>query len=112
MRLDPHPGAEPGARWHALVWRRRGDMALRVFAAVPLGYAVASVWAMALARLLPGDRAEATVTATLVAFALCAAAAMWSFAARSGWRAVWTLALLGFVAGAATWLSISSTGRL
>ncbi len=93
-------------------WLRRGDMTLRVIAAVPLGYAAASLWAMALARLIPGNRAEATVAATLVAFALCAVAAMWAFAARSGWRAVWTLALLGALAGGATWLSIAATGRL
>jgi hypothetical protein len=93
-------------------WRRRGDMALRIIAAVPLGYAVASLWAMALARLLPGDRAEATAAATLVSFALCAGATMWAFAARSGWRAVWTLALCGLLAGGATWLSIMSSGRL
>lgn len=87
-------------------------MVLRVVAAVPLGYAVGSLWAMALARLLPGDRAEATVAATIVAFALCAFAAMWAFAARSGWRAMWTLVLLGAVAGAITWLSIQATGRI
>lgn len=96
----------------AEAWRRRGDMVLRVVAAVPLGYAVGSLWAMALARLLPGDRAEATITAMLVAFALCAFAAMWAFAARSGWRAVWTLILLGAVAGGITWASIAQTGRL
>lgn len=93
------------------VWRRRGDVALRVIAAIPLGYAVGSLWAMALARILPLARSEATVAATLVAFAICAAAAMWAFAARSGWRAVWTLALLGGVAGAITWISIASGGR-
>ncbi|MDP1028155.1 hypothetical protein Q5H91_13105 [Sphingomonas sp. KR1UV-12] len=93
-------------------WRRRTDMVLRVVAAVPLGYAVGSAWAMALARLLPGDRAEATVAATLVAFVICAVAAMWSFFARSGWRAVWTLALIGGVAAAITWASILSGGRL
>lgn len=93
-------------------WRRRGDMVLRVIAAVPLGYGVGSLWAMALARLLPGDRAEATITASLVAFALCAFAAMWAFAARSGWRALWTLVLLGAVAGTITWLSVQSSGRL
>lgn len=93
------------------VWQRRGDMTLRVMAAVPLGYAVGSLSAMALARVLPGDRAQATVTATLVAFAICAVAAMWAFAARSGWRAVWTLALVGGVAGAIAWLSISGAGR-
>jgi hypothetical protein len=87
-------------------------MALRVLAAVPLGYAAASLWAMALARMLPGDRAEATVAATLIALALCAFAAMWAFAARSGWHALWTLALLGAVAGGIAWISIVSTGRL
>lgn len=87
-------------------------MVLRTVAAVPLGYAVASLWAMALARLLPGDRAQVTIAATLIAFALCAFAAMWAFAARSGWRAVWTLAVLGTAAGAITYASIQMTGRL
>ena len=93
-------------------WARRGDIALRVVASVPLAYATASLWAMALARLLPGDRAEATVTAALIALALCALAAMWAFAARSGWRAIWTLGLAAAVAAAITWKSIDATGRL
>ncbi len=87
-------------------------MTLRVVAAVPLGYAVASLWAMALARLLPGDRVEATVTATLVAFVICAVAAMWSFFARSGWRAVVSLVAVGAPAAAITWISIAMSGRL
>ncbi|KQN16434.1 MULTISPECIES: hypothetical protein [Sphingomonas] len=93
-------------------WARRGDIALRVVASVPLAYATASLWAMALARLLPGDRAEATVTAALIALALCALAAMWAFAARSGWRAIWTLGLAAAVAAAITWISIDATGRV
>ncbi|TVV72924.1 hypothetical protein [Sphingomonas solaris] len=93
-------------------WRRGGDMALRVVAAVPLGYAVAAAWAMALARILPGDPAQAAVAATLVSFALCAFAAMWAFAARSGWRAFWSLALLGGTGGAIAWASIAASGRL
>lgn len=93
-------------------WTRRGDMALRVVAAIPLGYAVASLWAMALARILPGARSDATIAATLIAFVVCAAAAMWAFSARSGWRAFWTLALIGAVAGAITWASIQATGRI
>jgi hypothetical protein len=55
-------------------WARRGDLTLRVIAAVPLGYGVASLWAMALARLLPGTRSGdqmlAGVDATLLAFGL------------------------------------------
>jgi len=93
-------------------WRRRTDSGLRLLAAVPLGYAVASLWAMALARLLPMPAAPATITATLIAFAVCAAAVMWAYAARSGWRAVWTLALAGGIAAGITWASIAAGGRL
>ena len=100
------------ATGQAIAWRRRVDMALRIVAAVPLGYAVASLWAMALARILPGDRLEATVAATLVSFAICAIAAMWAFFAKSGWQAVWTLALIGGAAGAVAWISIASGGRI
>jgi hypothetical protein len=87
-------------------------MVLRVIAAIPLGYAVGSLWAVALARILPGPRAEATIAATLAALAICAAAAMWAFAARSGWRAFWTLILAGTVPAAIGWASIATTGRL
>ena len=86
-------------------------MTLRFLAAAPLGYAVASAWAMALARLLPMERSEATVAATLVALAICAAAAMYAYAARSGVRAFVTLAVLGGVAGAIAWVSIIDGGR-
>lgn len=78
---------------------------------MPLGYCVASLWAMALARLLPMSTEAATIVATLVAFALCAAAAMWAFAARSGWRATWTLLVSGSVAAIIAGISIVSTGR-
>lgn len=93
-------------------WPKRADLLLRVIAAIPLGYAVASLWAMALARLLPGPRSEATIVATLVAFVLCAIAAMWAFAARSGWRATWTLAVASAPAAAIAWISIQAAGRL
>lgn len=99
------------ARARILTWWHRGDIVLRIVAAIPLGYAVASLWSMALARILPMARSEATVTATLVAFAICAVAAMWAFAARSGWKAVWTLTLLGTVPALIAWISIASGGR-
>ncbi|WP_157134623.1 hypothetical protein [Sphingomonas sp. PAMC 26605] len=92
-------------------WRRRADAALRILVAMPGGYAVASLWAMALARILPGGPAAATITATLVAFALCAVTAMWAFAARSGWRAAWTTLLGGGIAAAIAFGSIALTGR-
>ncbi|MDO7840839.1 hypothetical protein [Sphingomonas immobilis] len=93
-------------------WLRRGDNALRILVAMPGGYAVASLWAMALARILPGGPANATIAATLVAFAICAVTAMWAFAARSGWRAFWTMLLAGAAAGAITAISIQLTGRI
>ncbi|WP_343520168.1 hypothetical protein [Sphingomonas sp.] len=89
------------------VLRRRGDLTLRILAALPLGYAVATLWAMALSRILPMPRVEATTTGMLVAFAICAVAAMWSFAAKSGWRACWVLAVAGGIAAAITWLSMA-----
>jgi hypothetical protein len=95
-----------------ILWRRAIDNALRLIAALPVGYAVASLWAMALARILPGDPAAAVIIGTLIAFALCAFAAMWAYAARSGWRALWTLLVAGGVAGAITWGSIAVGGRL
>lgn len=93
-------------------WKRRGDVALRIVAAVPLGYAVASLWAMALARLLPGSPSEASIAAALIALALCAVAAMYAFAARSGLRAFVVLLTLGAVAGAIAWGSIAAGGRV
>ncbi|MEW9856512.1 hypothetical protein [Novosphingobium sp. M1R2S20] len=96
----------------AAPWRRRGDAALRLLAALPLGYAVASLWAMALARVLPGPPEEATVAASLIAFLICAVAAMYAYAARTGWRAFWVLTAAGGLAAFIAWLSISAGGRL
>nr|WP_209023456.1 hypothetical protein [Sphingomonas jejuensis] len=78
---------------------------MRVLAAVPVGYAVASLWAMALARTLPGGPSEATIWATLIAFVVCAVAAMGAFAARSGVRAMAVLMLLGGIAAAIAWMA-------
>ena len=110
--MTPDTTTESRCRETAETWRRWGDAGLRLLAAVPVGYAVASLWAMALARLLPMNAAEATVTATLFAFIICAVAAMWAYAAPSGWRAFWTLAVAGVLAGTITWLSLKATGRL
>jgi hypothetical protein len=92
----------------AALWRRRGDLALRILAALPLGYAVATLWAMALSRILPMNASEATTTGMLAAFAICAVSAMWAFAAKSGWRAFWVLAAAGGVAAAITWASMGA----
>lgn len=96
----------------ALAWRRRGDVGLRVLAAIPVGYAAASLWGMVLARFVPAAASEASIIGQLVAFVLCAGFAMWAFAAPSGWRALWTLAAIGGVAGAIVWISLSTGARL
>ncbi|WP_294327144.1 hypothetical protein [uncultured Sphingomonas sp.] len=95
-----------------VLWRRVGDNALRLIAALPVGYAVASLWSMALARILPGDPVQATIAAALIALVLSALAAMWAYAARSGWRALWTLVVAGAVAGGICWGSIAVWGRI
>lgn len=95
-----------------ILWRRVGDNALRLIAALPVGYAVASLWSMALARILPGDPVQTTVAAALIGLVICAAAAMWAYAARSGWRALWTLVVAGAVAGGVCWGSIMLWGRI
>ena len=92
-------------------WRRRGDQALRLLTAMPLGYAVATLWAMALSRILPMDPADATVTGMLAAFVLCPATAMWAYAARSGWHAFRLVAAAGIVAAAIVWIAVASGGR-
>lgn len=93
-------------------WRRRGDVGLRVLAAIPVGYVAASLWGMVLARLLPGGASEISIIGQFVAFVLCAGFAMWAFAARSGWRALWTLVAVGSVAGAIVWISLANGARL
>lgn len=67
---------------------------------------------MALARLLPGDRAQATVLATLLSFAIYAALIIYVFAASSARKAFAVTLILGAVSGGVTWLSIASGGRI
>lgn len=65
------------------------------------GYAVAACWAAALARTLPGSRADATLTATMLSFVIYAVAAMAAFAARGPGRA-----LAGLLVAAALALAV------
>jgi hypothetical protein len=59
----------------------------RAVAAIAGGYALGTLGSVALASALPVARAEATLTALQLSFALHAAAAIWAFAARSAWQA-------------------------
>ncbi|WP_422057670.1 hypothetical protein [Sphingomonas sp.] len=78
---------------------------LRIAVALPIGYGVATLWAMALSRTLPMTRAAATTTGMLVAFVICAVVAMWAFAARSGVRALAITTVFGGAAVLSLWLS-------
>src|SRR3546814_19556489 len=59
------------------------DIAARAFAAVPLNYAVTSALTILIARLLPGDAAQASIGATTLSFAIFAGLALTAFAVRS-----------------------------
>ncbi|WP_313435539.1 DUF3649 domain-containing protein [Stenotrophomonas sp.] len=93
------PAAKRVARGngHALLWARGGLALLG-------GYAVAACWAAALARLLPGATADATLVATMAAFVVYALAAIWAYAARSTLRATLGLLLAGGLGALLAWL--------
>lgn len=91
-------------------WRKRGDIVLRILAALPAGYAVGTLWAIALSVILPMRPEEATTAGMLAAFVICAVSAMWAFAAKSGWRALWVLAVAGGVAAALIWIATRGGG--
>ena len=91
---------------------RTRDIAARALAAVPLNYAVTSALTMLIARLLPGDAAQASIAATTLSFAIFAGIAMTAFAVRSALRLWIGLVAAGLVAGVADWLLIAVGGRL
>lgn len=67
--------------------RYRIGVASRAVAAIAGGYAVAALATAALALFLPLPRSEAALTGTLLSFAVYTGAVLWSFAARTAWRA-------------------------
>ncbi len=68
-------------------WRYRLAVASRALAAIGGGYLLTALATTLLATCLPQSRAEATITATLLAFAVFCGVVIWVFAARSAWRA-------------------------
>lgn len=78
------------------------DIAARVVLAILGGYAFTYAATAALARLLPLDRVDALVTASLPAFAIYLAVILWAFAAASirrlvaGLSSALPLAVIGF----------------
>ncbi|MGO1068909.1 hypothetical protein [Lysobacter sp. CA199] len=80
-------------------FRAAADTAWRVVLAIPGSYALAAVTTGMLARLLPGGALSASLTATMLSFAVCATCVVGIFAARSALRAtVWMVVLGGLCA--------------
>jgi len=90
-------GTMPAMRAHHL------DLLLRVLLATVGGYAFANVLVIAAVRLLPIAASEAVMLALLASFVMHAAAVLWVFAARSAWRACWTLGLPTLLVGGWLW---------
>lgn len=101
--------SEPSSRGDGRRAQRRA-VASRVVAAVFAGYLLISLTTVLLGHLLPGPRADAVLTATMLSFALYAALIVWIFAARSQ-RTVWrgliaAIGITGLAVLLAQWLPI------
>ena len=79
------------------------DRVLRTVLATVGGYALANLLVIAAVRTLPGPPAEQVHSALLLVFLLHALIAMGVFAARSAWRACWTVLLPTLALGAWLW---------
>lgn len=74
--------------------QRRLSLASRSLAAIVGGYAFAHAATAFLTLALPFGRNDRVVTATLLAFVVWCAAAIYAFAAAKAWR-VWAILLVG-----------------
>jgi hypothetical protein len=80
-------------------WRYRSNVAARTLAGTVGAYAVAALFGAALARILPMERLDATLIATLLAFLVAPAVTVWAYLARGPWRAV--IGVIGLAASLA-----------
>jgi hypothetical protein len=84
--------------------RYRIDVVSRVVAAIGGGYLLAAAATALLAVLLPTQRAEAVITATLLSFLTYASAVLWVFSTRSALRAWVGILMTTVLLAAALWL--------
>ena len=97
-------------RAHQGGWSRRGNLALRVIAAIAGGYACTVALASAGAQLLVlyggMARSEAVILTAMLGFILYLALLIWSFSEPRVWR-VWAILLMGILIGSALshWLA-------
>lgn len=68
-------------------------MLSRIIAAIVGGYGFTYAFTAALARVLPVNKVDALISATLLSFAVYTSAVLWAFACRSARRAWAGLAL-------------------
>lgn len=85
---------QPTAKRSGSGFRYRSGIAVRCLAALLAGYVLASAGTALLSAVLPFDRIERVFTGTLLSFALWTGAALYAFAVKSAWRALWASALL------------------
>ncbi|MCH7861606.1 DUF3649 domain-containing protein [Sphingomonas sp. NPDC092331] len=94
-----------GAARQRAGWRYRANVAARAAAGTVGAYAVAALFAAALARMLPMPKVEAIMPATLLAFLVGPAVTLWAFLARGPWRAWAGVILLAALFAAIGWLA-------
>ena len=85
-------------------------IAARIALAALGGYALAGLASAALALALPMDRADAASTATMLSFAVYAAAVLWVFGARRLATAAIGLMLPAVALGGLVWTLHGGTG--
>lgn len=86
-------------------WRYRANVAARVLAGTIGAYAVAALFAAALARMLPMPPVEAIIPATLLAFFVGPSVTVWAFLARGPWRAWGGVVAPGAIFTAIAWFA-------
>jgi hypothetical protein len=86
-------------------WRYRANVAARAVVASVGAYGVAALFAAALARTLPMSRVEAVSLATLLAFLVAPAGAVWAFLAPGPWRAWAGMLAAALLFGGVAWLA-------
>jgi len=90
--------------------RARHAVAARIALAVFGGYGLAGLATAALALALPMGRADATSTATMLSFAVYAAAVLWTFGVRRLATAALGLLLPALALGGLVWALYGGAG--
>lgn len=94
----------------------KGNLAARLIAAIPANYLFSSLATACIARVLAHGLsvapAEASVTATILSFAIFATLALMAFGMRSIARLWLWIIVSGAVMAGLLWFSLSTGGRL